>query len=60
MPALAVAGALRADGAEVVWIGGERAERELVPAEGIPFEPVKVEGISRTNPVRAARAAAAL
>jgi UDP-N-acetylglucosamine--N-acetylmuramyl-(pentapeptide) pyrophosphoryl-undecaprenol N-acetylglucosamine transferase len=56
VPALAVAGALRAEGAEVVWIGGERAERELVPAEGIPFEPIAVEGISRSNPLKAARA----
>ena len=56
MPALEVAGALRAEGAEVVWIGGERAERELVPAAGIPFEPIAVEGISRSNPLKAARA----
>ena len=30
VPALAVAGALRAEGAEVAFIGGARAEAELV------------------------------
>ena len=34
VPALAVAEALRADGAEVSFIGGERAEAQLVPAAG--------------------------
>src|SRR3954451_8613691 len=56
VPALAVAGELRAEGHDGVWIGGERAERELVPAEGVPFEPIAVEGISRSNPLKAARA----
>src|SRR3954468_1136962 len=56
VPALAVADARRAGGAEVTWIGGERAERELVPAAGYPLEVIRVEGISRTNPLRAARA----
>ncbi len=56
MPALQVAAALRAEGASVDWIGGERAESELVPAAGIPFHPLPAEGISRTNPLRAARA----
>jgi UDP-N-acetylglucosamine--N-acetylmuramyl-(pentapeptide) pyrophosphoryl-undecaprenol N-acetylglucosamine transferase len=56
VPALQVADALRAEGAEVVWIGGERAERELVPAAGYRLETIRVEGISRTNPLRAARA----
>ncbi len=56
VPALAVAAALRADGVDVVWVGGERAERELVPAAGIQFEPIRVEGISRTNPLKALRA----
>ena len=37
VPALAVADALRARGAEVEFIGGERAEAELVPAAGYPF-----------------------
>jgi UDP-N-acetylglucosamine--N-acetylmuramyl-(pentapeptide) pyrophosphoryl-undecaprenol N-acetylglucosamine transferase len=58
VPALQVAGALRAEGAEVVWIGGERAERELVPAAGYRLETIRVEGISRTNPLKAARALA--
>ena len=38
VPALAVADALRAQGAEVLFIGGDRAERALVPAAGYPFE----------------------
>ncbi len=56
MPALAVADALRADGAEVEFIGGDRAERELVPAAGFPLHRIGVEGMSRSNPLRAARA----
>jgi UDP-N-acetylglucosamine--N-acetylmuramyl-(pentapeptide) pyrophosphoryl-undecaprenol N-acetylglucosamine transferase len=58
VPALAVAEALRAEGAEVSFIGGERAERELVPAAGFPFHQVKVEGLSRSNPFRALRSLA--
>lgn len=58
MPALAVADALRADGAEVVFVGGERAERELVPAAGYELRTLAVEGISRSNPLKAARAVA--
>jgi UDP-N-acetylglucosamine--N-acetylmuramyl-(pentapeptide) pyrophosphoryl-undecaprenol N-acetylglucosamine transferase len=58
VPALAVADALRAEGAGVVFVGGERAERTLVPAAGYPMRPVAVEGLSRTNPLKAARAAA--
>ncbi len=57
MPALAVADALRAEGAEVVFVGGERAERELVPAAGYELRTIAVEGLSRTNPLKAARAA---
>jgi UDP-N-acetylglucosamine--N-acetylmuramyl-(pentapeptide) pyrophosphoryl-undecaprenol N-acetylglucosamine transferase len=56
VPALAVADALRARGAEVEFIGGERAEAELVPAAGYPFHRLRVEGINRDNPLRAARA----
>ena len=56
MPAIAVADALRADGAEVTFVGGERAEAELVPAAGYPLDPIAVEGISRSNPLKAARA----
>ena len=56
VPALAIADALRADGAEVVFAGGERAEAQLVPAAGYHLEPLRVEGISRSNPLKAARA----
>jgi UDP-N-acetylglucosamine--N-acetylmuramyl-(pentapeptide) pyrophosphoryl-undecaprenol N-acetylglucosamine transferase len=64
VPALAVADALRAEGAEVVFIGGGRAEAQLVPAAGFPLHGISVEGLSRSNPMRALRsllrAAAAL
>jgi UDP-N-acetylglucosamine--N-acetylmuramyl-(pentapeptide) pyrophosphoryl-undecaprenol N-acetylglucosamine transferase len=58
VPALAVAEALRAEGAEVAFIGGERAEAQLVPAAGFPLHPISVEGVSRSNPLRALRALA--
>ncbi len=58
VPALAVADALRAEGAEVSFVGGERAEAELVPAAGYALDAIRVEGISRSNPLKAARAAA--
>jgi UDP-N-acetylglucosamine--N-acetylmuramyl-(pentapeptide) pyrophosphoryl-undecaprenol N-acetylglucosamine transferase len=57
-PALAVANALRADGAEVAFVGGARAEAQLVPAAGYPLRTISVEGLSRTNPLRAVRALA--
>jgi UDP-N-acetylglucosamine--N-acetylmuramyl-(pentapeptide) pyrophosphoryl-undecaprenol N-acetylglucosamine transferase len=57
VPALAVADTLRADGARVVFVGGERAERSMVPEAGYELRPIRVEGLSRTNPLRAARAA---
>jgi UDP-N-acetylglucosamine--N-acetylmuramyl-(pentapeptide) pyrophosphoryl-undecaprenol N-acetylglucosamine transferase len=57
VPAIAVADALRAEGADVRFAGGERAEAELVPAAGYPLDALNVEGISRTNPLKAARAA---
>jgi UDP-N-acetylglucosamine--N-acetylmuramyl-(pentapeptide) pyrophosphoryl-undecaprenol N-acetylglucosamine transferase len=57
VPALAVADALRAEGARVVFVGGERAERTLVPQAGYELRPIAVEGLSRTNPLKAARAA---
>jgi UDP-N-acetylglucosamine--N-acetylmuramyl-(pentapeptide) pyrophosphoryl-undecaprenol N-acetylglucosamine transferase len=56
VPALAVADALRADGAEVVFVGGERAEAEAVPAAGYELHQLRVEGMSRRNPWKAARA----
>jgi UDP-N-acetylglucosamine--N-acetylmuramyl-(pentapeptide) pyrophosphoryl-undecaprenol N-acetylglucosamine transferase len=57
VPALAVADALRAEGAEVAFVGGERAEAELVPAAGYELHPIRVEGLHRRNPLLAARAA---
>jgi UDP-N-acetylglucosamine--N-acetylmuramyl-(pentapeptide) pyrophosphoryl-undecaprenol N-acetylglucosamine transferase len=57
VPALAVADALRAEGAHVVFIGGERAEAQLVPRAGYELRAITVEGLSRRNPVKAARAA---
>jgi UDP-N-acetylglucosamine--N-acetylmuramyl-(pentapeptide) pyrophosphoryl-undecaprenol N-acetylglucosamine transferase len=57
VPALAVADALRAEGARVVFIGGERAEARLVPSAGYELREITVEGLSRSNPVKAARAA---
>lgn len=56
VPALAIADALRERGADVRFLGGERAEAELVPAAGYPFHPLKVAGIDRRNPLKAARA----
>src|SRR3954470_8086088 len=56
VPALAIADALRERGAEVIFLGGERAEAELVPAARYSFHPLKVAGIDRRNPVKAARA----
>lgn len=56
VPALAVADALRAEGAQVTFIGGQRAEAELVPAAGYPLRTIAIEGLSRTNPLLAARA----
>jgi UDP-N-acetylglucosamine--N-acetylmuramyl-(pentapeptide) pyrophosphoryl-undecaprenol N-acetylglucosamine transferase len=58
VPAIAVADALRAEGAEVSFAGGQRAEAELVPAAGYSLDTLRVEGISRSNPLKAARAAA--
>jgi UDP-N-acetylglucosamine--N-acetylmuramyl-(pentapeptide) pyrophosphoryl-undecaprenol N-acetylglucosamine transferase len=58
VPALAVADALRAEGHEVVFAGGQRAEAELIPAAGYELRTLKVEGISRSNPLKAARAIA--
>jgi UDP-N-acetylglucosamine--N-acetylmuramyl-(pentapeptide) pyrophosphoryl-undecaprenol N-acetylglucosamine transferase len=58
VPALAVAEALRAEGAEVVFIGGGRAEAQLVPAAGFPLHTIAVEGLSRSNPLRALRSLA--
>lgn len=53
-----MAGALRAEGVEVSFIGGERAEAQLVPAAGFHLERLAVQGLSRSNPLRALRALA--
>jgi UDP-N-acetylglucosamine--N-acetylmuramyl-(pentapeptide) pyrophosphoryl-undecaprenol N-acetylglucosamine transferase len=58
VPALAVADELRSRGADVVWLGGERSEADLVPAAGYPLHQIAVKGLSRSNPLAAARAAA--
>jgi UDP-N-acetylglucosamine--N-acetylmuramyl-(pentapeptide) pyrophosphoryl-undecaprenol N-acetylglucosamine transferase len=58
VPALAVADELRAEDARVVFVGGERAERTLVPQAGYELRTIAVEGLSRSNPLKAARAAA--
>ena len=58
VPALAVADALRADGHHVAFAGGDRAEARLVPAAGYELHRLRVEGLSRSNPLKAARGAA--
>jgi UDP-N-acetylglucosamine--N-acetylmuramyl-(pentapeptide) pyrophosphoryl-undecaprenol N-acetylglucosamine transferase len=55
VPALAVADALRAEGAEVEFIGAGRAEAQLVPEAGFSLHTISVEGLSRTNPLWALR-----
>jgi UDP-N-acetylglucosamine--N-acetylmuramyl-(pentapeptide) pyrophosphoryl-undecaprenol N-acetylglucosamine transferase len=58
VPAIAVADALRAEGAEVSFIGTrERAEAELVPAAGYEIDFLRVSGLDRRNPLKAIRAA---
>jgi UDP-N-acetylglucosamine--N-acetylmuramyl-(pentapeptide) pyrophosphoryl-undecaprenol N-acetylglucosamine transferase len=56
IPALAVADALSADGAEVVFVGGERAERDLVPRAGYEFRTLTVRPLPRDSLVGAMRA----
>jgi UDP-N-acetylglucosamine--N-acetylmuramyl-(pentapeptide) pyrophosphoryl-undecaprenol N-acetylglucosamine transferase len=57
VPALAVADALRAEGAEVSFLGADdRAEAELVPAAGYEIDLLRLRGLDRGNPVRAAGA----
>jgi UDP-N-acetylglucosamine--N-acetylmuramyl-(pentapeptide) pyrophosphoryl-undecaprenol N-acetylglucosamine transferase len=54
---MAVAAELLASGAEVSFLGTpERIEAELVPAAGYEIDFLKVRGIDRRNPLRAARA----
>ena len=57
MPALAVADALRADGAGVTFVGGDRAELELVPAAGYDLRTLRVMPLPRGRPIKAAKAA---
>lgn len=55
---MAVAAELRASGAEVSFLGArDRAEAELVPAAGYEIDYLRVRGIDRGNPLRAAAAA---
>jgi UDP-N-acetylglucosamine--N-acetylmuramyl-(pentapeptide) pyrophosphoryl-undecaprenol N-acetylglucosamine transferase len=58
VPALAVAGALRAEGAEVHFVGGERAEATLVPEAGYPLHRLRMAPLPRGRPAAAARALA--
>jgi UDP-N-acetylglucosamine--N-acetylmuramyl-(pentapeptide) pyrophosphoryl-undecaprenol N-acetylglucosamine transferase len=58
VPALAVADALRAEGAEVTFIGGERAEAELVPQAGYELIGLRVVSLPRRAPLEAVRAGA--
>ncbi len=59
MPALAVADALRDRGAEVSFLGTrERLEAELVPAAGYEIDFLRVRGLDRRAPLKAAAAAA--
>ena len=55
VPALAVAERLTAAGADVVFVGGERAEAQGIPAAGYELRAIRVAGLSRTNPLLAAR-----
>ena len=58
MPAIAVADALRAEGSEVSFLGTRgRAEADLVPARGYEIDFLRVSGLDRRNPLKAARAA---
>jgi UDP-N-acetylglucosamine--N-acetylmuramyl-(pentapeptide) pyrophosphoryl-undecaprenol N-acetylglucosamine transferase len=57
VPALAVADALRADGATVLFVGGERAEATLVPEAGYELRPLRMLPLPRERrPVAIARA----
>ena len=57
VPAIAVADALRAEGAEVVFVGGERAEARARARRRLPAATRSASrASSRTNPLKAARA----
>jgi UDP-N-acetylglucosamine--N-acetylmuramyl-(pentapeptide) pyrophosphoryl-undecaprenol N-acetylglucosamine transferase len=55
VPAIAVADALRAEGAEVSFLGTrDRVEADLVPASGYEIDFLRVSGLDRRNPLKAA------
>jgi UDP-N-acetylglucosamine--N-acetylmuramyl-(pentapeptide) pyrophosphoryl-undecaprenol N-acetylglucosamine transferase len=57
VPALAVADALRDKGAEVSFLGTrDRLEARLVPQAGYEIDFLRVRGLDRASPLRAARA----
>ena len=56
IPALAIAEQFRRARSSVTFVGGDRAEAELVPTAGFDFEQLRIEGASRTNPLKALRA----
>jgi UDP-N-acetylglucosamine--N-acetylmuramyl-(pentapeptide) pyrophosphoryl-undecaprenol N-acetylglucosamine transferase len=57
VPAVAVADALRAEGAAVSFIGAaDRSEARLVPEAGYEIDLLRVSGLDRSNPIRAGRA----
>jgi UDP-N-acetylglucosamine--N-acetylmuramyl-(pentapeptide) pyrophosphoryl-undecaprenol N-acetylglucosamine transferase len=59
VPALAVADALRDNGAEVSFLGTpEGPEARLVPPAGYPIDYLRARGIDRSSPVRAVAAGA--
>jgi UDP-N-acetylglucosamine--N-acetylmuramyl-(pentapeptide) pyrophosphoryl-undecaprenol N-acetylglucosamine transferase len=58
VPALAVADALSAEGADVSFIGGARAEATLVPEAGFAFHQLRVRSLPRRDPRGALKAVA--
>jgi UDP-N-acetylglucosamine--N-acetylmuramyl-(pentapeptide) pyrophosphoryl-undecaprenol N-acetylglucosamine transferase len=58
VPALAAADALRAEGAEVIFVGGERAERSLVPEAGYELRALRIAPLTRRSLTGMARAGA--
>ncbi len=59
MPALAVADALRGSGAAVTFLGTrDRLEADLVPAAGYEIDYLRLRGLDRGAPLKAAGAAA--
>ncbi len=58
VPALAVADALRGSGAEVQFVGGDRAEASLIPDAGYQLHQLRLESMPRRSPLRAARTVA--